>query len=114
MSEKLEPVHISGEPAAIFFSLVLWGLSYSGDLLVLPSSILHFAIMPSSGPRPIPQDLGNIASDKNKLHKQTEPQSSSWSKNTTKHQGTDEKGPESIISRDPKVLGASVCFVPLA
>lgn len=94
MSEKSEPIHISGEPAPIFFSLVLWGLSYSGDLLVLPSSTLHFAIMPSSGPRPIPQDLGTIARDKNKLYKQIETQSSSCSNKTTKHQGTDWEGPK--------------------
>lgn len=80
------------------------------------SLCIFLSIMPSSGPRPIPQDLGTIASDKNKLDKQTNLQSfsSNSSKKTTKPQGTDWQGPESKTSRDPKVLVASVWILPVA
>lgn len=78
---------------------------------------IFLPIIPSSGPQPIPQDLGTLTSDKNKLDKQTNPQSfssssSSSSKKTTKLQGT-EKGPESNTNRDPNILDASVFCLQL-
>lgn len=43
VDDRLEPVHISGEPAPTSLSLVLWGLSLSGDLSVLSSSTVRFS-----------------------------------------------------------------------